>query len=62
MGYWIVDVLTVGGERFTHVVVDSGYVVQVPGYVGIPFRTEDIIELTVTNDKSRYRGGHESPC
>ena len=54
MGYSIVSLRLATGERFDHVVVDSGYVVEVPGYAGIPFTADQIVEITVTNDKSRY--------
>jgi hypothetical protein len=54
MGYWIVSLRLATGEAFDRVVVDSGYVVEVPGYAGIPFTGDQIVEITVTNDKSRY--------
>jgi hypothetical protein len=54
MGYWIATVRTTRGEVFTNVVIDSGWVVEVPGYAGIPFTLEEIDDLQVTNDKSRY--------
>jgi len=54
MGYWIATVKTSAGEIFEHVVIDSGWVVDVPGYADIPFTPDDVVEIQVTNDKSRY--------
>jgi hypothetical protein len=55
MGYWIATVTTNAGEIFEHVVIDSGWVVEVPGYAGIPFTDEQITAIQVTNDKSKYK-------
>jgi hypothetical protein len=54
MGYFIATVRVDTGEVFTHVVFDSGFITEVPGYAGIPFRGEQIADIIVTNDKSRY--------
>ena len=43
------------GELFEHVVIDSGWVVDVPGYAGIPFTGEPITDIQVTNDQSKYK-------
>jgi hypothetical protein len=55
MGYWIATVTTNAGEIFEHVVIDSGWVVEVPGYAGIPFSPDQIAAIQVTNDKSKYK-------
>lgn len=55
MGYWIATIKTSKGELFEHVVIDSGWVVDVPGYAGIPFAADDVTDVQVTNDKSRYK-------
>ena len=54
MGYSIATVKTSSGETYDHVVIDSGWVVDVPGYIGIPFTPDEVAEIKVTNDKSRY--------
>jgi hypothetical protein len=54
MGYQIATVETTAHEMFERVVIDSGWVVEVPGYAGIPFTSEQISKIKVTNDKSRY--------
>ena len=55
MGYCIATVKTSLGEVFEHVVIDSGWVVDVPGYGEIPFTLEQITAIQVTNDKSKYQ-------
>jgi hypothetical protein len=54
MGYCIATVKTSLGQVFEHVVIDSGWVVDVPGYAAIPFTGEEVTEIHVTNDKSKY--------
>jgi hypothetical protein len=61
MGYWIATVKTSSGEVFERVVIDSGWVVDVPGYTGIPFGPADVAEIQVTNDKSRYNPHGRGP-
>ena len=55
MGYCIATVKTSTGEVFEHVVIDSGWVVDVPGYAGVPFTFEQVTDIQVTNDKSKYK-------
>jgi len=55
MGYCIATVKTSTGEVFEHVVIDSGWVVDVPGYAGVPFTAEQVTEIRVTNDRSKYK-------
>jgi len=54
MGWSIASVRLASGESFDHVVIDSGYIVDVPGYARIPFAMEQIVDIRITNDKSRY--------
>ena len=61
MGYCIANITLNTGEVFTHVVIDSGVIVDVPGYGGIPFAPGQIADLKITNDKSRYRGANSRP-
>jgi hypothetical protein len=55
MGYTIVTVVLVDGRSFERVVVDSGVVVEVDGSPSVPFTNEDIRDIILTQDKSRYR-------
>jgi hypothetical protein len=54
MGYCIATIRLASGEVYEHVVIVGGTVTQVAGYGGIPFSSEEIADITVTNDRSRF--------
>lgn len=54
MGYWIATIKTSTGAVFERVVIDSGWITEVPGYADIPFTPDQITDIQVTNDKSEY--------
>jgi hypothetical protein len=51
MGYQVVTVRTRGGKIFPQAVVDSGYLSRIRGLHEIPFKEEEIEEITVTHHK-----------
>jgi hypothetical protein len=55
MGYCIATIRLRSGEVYEHVVIVGGTVAQVAGYGGIPFSSDEIAEITVTNDRSRLQ-------
>jgi hypothetical protein len=51
MGFQIVSVILHNGKRFDCSVVVGGYITQIKGVSGIPFKEEDIADIIITNDK-----------
>lgn len=52
MGYTICTAVLKDGQRFEHVVIDSGYITSVNGNTEIPFIEADIADFIITHDKS----------
>ena len=52
MGYWVADVQTTNGEVFRGVVIVGGIIVSVDRKEEVPFDPNDILEFTITHDKS----------
>ncbi len=56
MGYWVTRIKLRDGREFPRVAIVDGHVAEVFGYAQIPFDAGDIVELTVTHDRWRFRG------
>lgn len=54
MGYHIVTVKLKDGTIFNQVVVDSGFITKIKGIKDIPFKEDDIQDITVTHDKWNF--------
>jgi hypothetical protein len=58
MGYTVVRIVLNDGRVFEQVVIDSGHLTRIRGIHDVPFKEEDIAEITATHAKWDW---NESP-
>jgi hypothetical protein len=58
MGYAVVSVTLRDGRKFEQAIVDSGHLTRVRGLSEVPFKEEDIIDITANHLKWNW---NESP-
>jgi hypothetical protein len=56
-GYLVDSVILQNGRTFDQVVVTEGCIIEVRGYKGIPFSTDEIADVSLTHKKWNFRDG-----
>jgi hypothetical protein len=55
IGYQVVSVKLQDGRNFDQVVVSEGCIIEVRGFRGIPFSTDEVVDVSVTHKRWNFR-------
>jgi hypothetical protein len=60
IGYQVVSVKLNDGRSFDQVVVSEGCIIEVRGFQGIPFSTDQVADVSVTHERWNFRSSSGS--